>query len=92
MIVAIYLITVYLILLLITAICKAIYRLWILIKEGQEEKIMKRLVIWIIALIISASIYAFMNKQAKKKTRDLFYWGYWTGIIIMFILDILFSI
>ena len=43
----------------------------------------------IASIIICIALYIFMHTKADEKAKDLFEWGYWTGLIVNFILDII---
>lgn len=45
----------------------------------------------LLTTILCTILYLFVNAIAIKKAKDLFGWGYITGIVIAMILDILFK-
>lgn len=45
----------------------------------------------VIAIIICIGLYIFMKYKADKKERNLFEWGYTTGLLASFILEIAFK-
>jgi 4-hydroxybenzoate polyprenyltransferase len=45
----------------------------------------------IISTILMGVVYILMEKRARKSNKDLFKYGYYTGLIIMIILNIVFN-
>jgi len=39
--------------------------------------------------VVCIGLHVFIHIKADKKEKDLFEWGYWTGLIINFIIDII---
>lgn len=48
-----------------------------------------KILITIVTIIICIALYIFMHIKADEKAKDLFDWGYWTGLIVSFILNII---
>lgn len=54
--------------------------------------ILTKILVIILAVIICSTLYIFIHIKADEKAKDLFEWGYWAGLIIGFILDIVLKI